>query len=657
VRLGLTGVHLAGLWTLAFVQPLFAVLGDEPAFFVARDNTAGDVLILAFGWTLVPPLIALAAVALLKRPALLALVGLLSAVIALHLLKGLGVAAVPLAAALGAGAAYLYARAEGARTFVTILGIAPVVVLALFLVVSPVRDLVLPSDAPAAGSGARVANPAPVVVLIFDELPTTTLMTPDGEIDARRFPNFGRLARASTWYRNATSVSDGTYVAVPAILTGVRPEAELPTSREYPRNLFTLLGRGYEHHVHEPITSVCPDTLCVSRAREGQLDRLKSLARDLSVVERRVLLPEPLVDHLPEIDRDFEDFGGGEADEITGDDLPTARIRAARAVTRTMRPGGEKPGLWMVHHVVPHVPWRFLPDGRQYPVAGPEYPGLTDQTWGQNSFLLDQARQRHVLMSQFADRLLGEAIDRMQRSGLWDEALVVVVADHGVAFDPGGSRRPVTEDNFGGVAGVPLFVKAPGQDAPRASDAFVTTLDVVPTIAKALGVDTDWAFDGIPVDEPRDPETLQQRNGREARLVSVAPGEFVRQRDATLAERLENPWQVGPRPDLVGRPLTSLAAGPPADGFLNNADLYGDVDPNSEILPVYVAGAWEGIEDGADLAVAVNGRIAATGEAYLEHGDPRFSVLIPPASLRPGANEIEVAAVEGETYRQVVATP
>ena len=670
MSLRLLAVHLTALWTLAFVQPLFDLLGKNAAFFVARDNTAGDILILAFGFTLVPPLLAALVVAALRRasPAAgralhLALVGMLASVLALQLVKGLGaVVALPLGAALGAGAAFLYARAEGARTFVTILGVAPVVVLALLLVFSPVGDLVLPGDEPAAASGAPAERPAPVVVLIFDELPTTTLMRDGGAIDAERYPNFARLAEASTWYRNATSVADGTYVAVPAILTGVRPGAELPTSREYPRNLFTLIGRSYKHRVFEPITSVCPEELCGEQEREGQLDRLEQLARDLSVVERRLLLPDELVEGLPAIDQDFEDFGGGEPDELAGDDLPARRVRAARRVVRTMEPTGRRPGLWLVHYVVPHVPWRFLPDGRQYVVQGPEYPGLTDQTWGRNGFLLDQAEQRHMLMTRFADRLLGEAIDRMQASGLWDDALVILVADHGGAIGPGESRRPVTEENFGEVAGVPFFVKAPGQQEGRTDDAFVTVLDVVPTVVEQLQIETDWVFDGLPVTEPRDPELLQQRSGREARLVGATPQEFVGLRDRALAERLERfppgldaIWDVGPRRDLVGRPLESLAPGPPAGGFLNNAALYGDVDPASGVLPVYVTGAWEGIAAGTDLAVAVNGRIAATGEAYLEHGDPRFSMLVPADSLRAGANRVEVVAVDGETARPLVS--
>ena len=49
-------LHLGALWALAFAQPLFDLLGRNAQFFVARGSTAGDILLLAFGYTLVPPL-------------------------------------------------------------------------------------------------------------------------------------------------------------------------------------------------------------------------------------------------------------------------------------------------------------------------------------------------------------------------------------------------------------------------------------------------------------------------------------------------------------------------------------------------------------------------------------------------------------------------
>ncbi len=134
-------VHLAGLWALAAVQPLFAVLADEPAFFVARDNTAGDILIFAFGWTLIPPLLAYGLVSVLGKPAHLTLIGALISILSLPLFAAFAPPlAFALAAIVGAAGATLYAkREEPARTFVSILGIAPVVVLVLLFVFSPGR--------------------------------------------------------------------------------------------------------------------------------------------------------------------------------------------------------------------------------------------------------------------------------------------------------------------------------------------------------------------------------------------------------------------------------------------------------------------------------------------------------------------------------------
>ena len=41
--------HLAVLWSFALAKPLFDILADSPEFFVARENTAGDIVIFASG--------------------------------------------------------------------------------------------------------------------------------------------------------------------------------------------------------------------------------------------------------------------------------------------------------------------------------------------------------------------------------------------------------------------------------------------------------------------------------------------------------------------------------------------------------------------------------------------------------------------------------
>ncbi len=50
---------------------------------------------------------------------------------------------------------------------------------------------------------------------------------------------------------------------------------------------------------------------------------------------------------------------------------------------------------------------------------------------------------------------------------MWDDSLVVLVADHGTSFRAGQPRKAITRTTADDVAYVPLFVKAPGQGARR----------------------------------------------------------------------------------------------------------------------------------------------------------------------------------------------
>ena len=73
---------------------------------------------------------------------------------------------------------------------------------------------------------------------------------------------------------------------------------------------------------------------------------------------------------------------------------------------------------------------------------------------------------------------------------------MVVLADHGVSFVPGGNARLVDRDNIADIARVPLFVKLPGQRAGRVDTRAARTIDVLPTIADVLGVRLPWRVDG-----------------------------------------------------------------------------------------------------------------------------------------------------------------
>jgi sulfatase-like protein len=494
--LRLAGLHLLVLWSFAVAQPLFDLLGKNAEFFAARGSTRWDAVGFALVLLFVPPALLLG-LEWLAGPArrwvhAVLVAGLLALFVlgAIHGAGGPGRLLLLGAAAAGAAGAWLYVRHGAARMALTVLAPAPLLFLALFLFNSDVSRLSVASDAHAAAERPR----APVVLVVFDELPLNSLLDARGRIDATRFPAFARLARGSTWYSRATTVAEGTTHAVPAILTGQLPRAgELPTYADHPQNLFTLLGGATTLHVNDEETHLCPPQLC--RGLEGSFtSRVGTLADDTGVVYLHQLLPDDLAGWVPSIANGWDDF----LRDASGHHDP-GRIDPRFLASLRPRP---QPALWYLHLMLPHSPWRYLPSGERYDV--PPAPGWgPDEVWDANQAAVDQSWQRHLLQLGYADRVLARLVARLRATGLYDRALVIVTADHGVSFRAGQKRRPLSPANLQDIAYVPLFVKSPGPPRGRDVQTLARTIDIVPTIAYAVGFRIPWHVDGHSLLRPR----------------------------------------------------------------------------------------------------------------------------------------------------------
>lgn len=336
----------------------------------------------------------------------------------------------------------------------------------------------------------------PIVLVIFDELGTSDLMTREDSIDAGRYPNFARLAREATWYRNQSTTDFFTPKAVPGILTGkLPPDSVLPTARDQPDSLFTLLGRDRPLHVMEPITALCPDLLCPdSGAGTRQLGRLTALWSDLKYVEGRLILPPELADRLPDVSSNFEGFADHQSDEIDRFFVKGLDLDAMPATYRKFidRIPDSRRGLTMMHLLLPHQPWIYTADGRQYnssPIR--QLFDSTGDRWLVDSAGIATAQARMFTQAGFADRLIGRLRRTLKKKVLWDDAIVVVAADHGISFEGDGvARRRVDRRAMGEVANPPLFVKYPNQKRGKVVDVHSTTLDILPTVIKAVGIKT-----------------------------------------------------------------------------------------------------------------------------------------------------------------------
>ena len=315
------GAQLLAASGFALAQPLFDILGKNAEFFAVRGSTPGDIVLFALAVTFVPALVLLAVevlVGLVSEQAAyalhLAFIAFLGAVFGVQLLKRSGVDGTTVlilgAIGIGLGVAAAVWRVRAASSFLTVLAAAPIVFLFLFLLNTPVERLVFPT-AESRAATARVRASTPVVFLLFDEFPVIDLQDKTGAIDAKRFPNFARLAASSTWFRNTTTLSASTTVAVPVILTGNPPKrGALPIAHDYPNNLFTLLGGRYRMKVTEVQTRLCPARLCKEKNQDVE-KRLSSLYSDARTVYLHLIAPPTLEERLPAIDESWGDFGVG----------------------------------------------------------------------------------------------------------------------------------------------------------------------------------------------------------------------------------------------------------------------------------------------------------------------------------------------------------
>jgi hypothetical protein len=682
-------LHLTALWALAFVQPMFGLLGDRAGaeFFVARGNTTFDIVLFAIGYAFVPPLVGAGIVWLAGRirPGLswgvhLTFVALLVAALVLPPLGdvfGGSSVSIVVALAVGAGAAVLYLRATAVRSFLSLLAAAPIVFLILFLVFSPVSDLLTAGEASAASVDGPQKSSTPIVHIVLDELPVSTLTDEQGRIDAQLYPNLAKFAAGSTWYRDATTVADSTPEAVPAQLTGQRPQVgDLPTSTTHSRSLFTLFGRSHAVSVAEPVTDVCPAELC-PEPRPPVRARLSALADDLTIVAEHLLLPDDLRKNLPAIDRGWLGFGSeGGSGQIAGMtargsrakllgrvieriDADDARVDFAR-VEETLDKPTSRPWLVFMHSTLPHGPSRFLPDGHGYTVNRSNYPGLAEGRWVGPQWLMDHNFERHVLQTMYTDVLVGELFDKLREKGIYDKAAIVLTADHGEAFRTGEPRRRISAGNIADISRVPFFVKLPGQRNGGIDDRPVLTVDALPTLAKAAGVDVPWKTDGMPVDErparSDDPITLFDDGAPGDKYPAADVEAGFKERQAYERRILRRgPYGIGPRPDLIGRQVEqtgSSQSGPSAT--IDAGSDYADVDLKAAALPALVTGTVSQLADDTPLAIAVNGRVEATTRVFNERGEDQFVAFVPPDKLRAGENTVTVLQILPDDSLQVI---
>ena len=658
------GAALLGLVAIAIAQPIFEVVSNSPEFFPARSTPPATIVATLAVICVVLPLALLAVERTIRIASARAasvftgavVATLIAAIVMPWLHRGEAVRVpwdVAISAAVGIVLGIAYLRTRAVRQFLTALAPAAVIVPALFLLSPGVQRHVQPPESTAAVQ--TVQRTPPIVLVIFDELPTNSLLAGDGALDVERYPNFGALARGAYWFRNASTVAYNTSDAVPVILSGryVASDKAVPSLRHYPVNLFTSLARHYRIFASMRFQRLCPSGACEQNAAIPD-DTVRQLLSDLGLVWLHMVLPENLTEELPPVVGEWAEFGRPH-------EAPTPGIRRGREgwFAEFLAAIDHQPArMHVIHLVLPHMPFEYVPSGRRY--VAPDF----QQTRLDGSLLFDKAspaladtiHQRHLAQVGYADSLVGDLIAHLRRAGAYDDALVIITSDHGASYREGRRRRDPRppQQNLSDILHVPLFIKLPGQQQGEVVDRIVETVDVFPTILDVVGAKASFRLDGRSLIDGRDPGRrsffLRNRNNTTPRRL----GDLAADRASSL-ERKERRFGRGDLQGLYAPPgarhlLGSQASLKPAADVQVTVDRpsqYESVARQRDPLPIYVSGVLTTRRaDPLNVVVVVNGTVAAIAQSYQARGGHMFGTLIPESALGDGTNTVTAFVVD-----------
>lgn len=309
---------------------------------------------------------------------------------------------------------------------------------------------------------------------------------------------------------------------------------------------------------------------------------------------------------------------------------PDADTRVAEMRDEIARlAGGPVPHLHYLHVLLPHVPWRLHGDGTPY--ADISLPGYF-ANWNDDPGPALASQQRHLLQLQFVDGLLGEYLDALETAGVFDDATIIVTADHGISFVAGQPARGPGQGNLGGIAAIPLLYKLPGQTTPTVHTKPVETIDVVPTIAAQLDIETPWPVDGHDLFGPVVERDRIVRYPFPSDVIEPLPPQI----EAVTADLLDtfgtgddgNLYALAGLAPLIGEPVDALGAPPDADLAARDAPVRcwslerPTAIPEGDGSTGYVRGRLSTARTAAvDLAIVVDGTLTGTSRSF-DDGTP-----------------------------------
>ena len=163
--------------------------------------------------------------------------------------------------------------------------------------------------------------------------------------------------------------------------------------------------------------------------------------------------------------------------------------------------GRGQPFFLVVDNYDPHEPWdppqeyiSRYDDG--YDGPDPTVPEYSDAGWITER-QLERMRNLYAAEMTMVDRWLGRFLDKMDELNLFENTLLLLLSDHGVALGEHNAPGKPFWALWPELTDIPFLVRDPqGRGAGQTSDFYASTHDVAPTILGFLGIEPPSPMDG-----------------------------------------------------------------------------------------------------------------------------------------------------------------
>ncbi|MCG3205904.1 MAG: hypothetical protein KCHDKBKB_02628 [Elusimicrobia bacterium] len=327
----------------------------------------------------------------------------------------------------------------------------------------------------------------PVFFLSFEKLVFTYFTDRHGRILKDHFPNLAAFAEDADFYEKAYANSNSTVVSLQMMYTG-RWESALWAGPEWKStpDIRDILGHNKIYGITDMLAGFADPSMMTTYTsyRTSKLTRMKIISSWYKTWLKTVL-PMEVQQRMGLYRWNFDPrrdlWGDGQG--LSRDEIVKMGFNQIGFLEKIVNRERDNPNLYIMHCWLSDSP----------PMESTPLRGRTAVEFSH------ELEKIHSHLKDF-DQGLGELISNLKTAGVYDKALIVLVADTGydpaISYEYGQDELPYLPE----LSRILLVIKRPGQKEGRIIRSPIQQIDILPTVVEHVGrFPETYGFHGVPI--------------------------------------------------------------------------------------------------------------------------------------------------------------